>query len=35
MELENKVFSKEILFMLYESGKTLSTAESCTSGRIA
>lgn len=35
MELENKVLSKEILFKLYESGKTIATAESCTSGRIA
>ena len=35
MELESKVLSKEILSILYESGKTLSTAESCTSGRVA
>ena len=35
MEFENKVLSKEILYKLYESGKTISTAESCTSGRIA
>lgn len=35
MQFENKVLSKEILFILYESGKTLSTAESCTSGKIA
>lgn len=35
MELENKVLSKEILYKLYESGKTIATAESCTSGRIA
>ena len=35
MELENKVLSKEILYKLYESGKTICTAESCTSGRIA
>ena len=35
MTLENKVLSKEILFILYESGKTLSTAESCTSGKVA
>lgn len=34
MELENKVLSKEILYKLYESGKTMSTAESCTSGKI-
>lgn len=35
MVFENKVLSKEILFSLYESGKTLATAESCTSGRVA
>lgn len=35
MELESKVLSKEILYILYDSGKTLSTAESCTSGRVA
>lgn len=35
MEFENKILSKEILYKLYESGKTISTAESCTSGRIA
>ena len=35
MELENKVLSREIQTMLYESGKTLGTAESCTGGRIA
>lgn len=35
MELESKVLSKEILYKLYETGKTISTAESCTSGRIA
>lgn len=35
MELGNKVLSKEILYKLYESGKTICTAESCTSGRIA
>lgn len=35
MELESKVLSKEILYILYESGKTVSTAESCTSGRVA
>lgn len=34
MELESKVLSKEILYKLYESGKTIATAESCTSGRI-
>ena len=35
MELENKVISREIQVRLYESGKTLGTAESCTGGRIA
>ena len=35
MELENKVLSKEILYTLYETGETIGTAESCTSGRIA
>lgn len=35
MELESKVLSKEILYILYESGKKLATAESCTSGRVA
>ena len=34
MELESKVLSKEILYKLYETGKTIATAESCTSGRI-
>jgi nicotinamide-nucleotide amidase len=35
MELESKVLSKEIQQMLYDEGKTLGTAESCTGGRIA
>lgn len=35
MDFENKVLSKEILFTLYETGKTVSTAESCTSGKVA
>lgn len=35
MELENKVISREIQTRMYESGKTLGTAESCTGGRIA
>ena len=35
MQLENKVLSREIQTRLYESGKTLGTAESCTGGRIA
>jgi nicotinamide-nucleotide amidase len=34
MELENKILSKEIQQLMYESGKTLGTAESCTGGRI-
>jgi nicotinamide-nucleotide amidase len=34
MDLESKVLSKEILYKLYESGKTVGTAESCTSGRL-
>ena len=35
MEFEKKVLSKEILSLLYESEKTVGTAESCTSGLIA
>lgn len=35
MELRNKVLSKELLSLLYESNKTLGTAESCTAGLIA
>jgi nicotinamide-nucleotide amidase len=35
MELENKVLSREISQCLYDTGKTLGTAESCTGGRIA
>lgn len=35
MELESKVLSKELQQYLYDSGKTLATAESCTGGRIA
>lgn len=34
MGFESKVLSKEILYKLYETGKTVATAESCTSGRI-
>ena len=34
MEFESKVLSKIILEKLYESGKTIATAESCTSGKI-
>lgn len=35
MEFENKILSKEIQQIVYEAGKTLGTAESCTGGRIA
>lgn len=35
MDLENKVLSREVQTLLYESGKTIGTAESCTGGRIA
>ncbi|MGI6223665.1 MAG: CinA family protein [Prevotella sp.] len=35
MELETKVLSKEIQQLLYDNGKTVGTAESCTGGRIA
>ena len=35
MDFEKKVLSKELLALLYESEKTLGTAESCTSGMIA
>lgn len=35
MSLENKIISKEIQQYLYDNGKTLGTAESCTGGRIA
>lgn len=35
MELESKVLSREIQQNLYDNGKTLGTAESCTGGRIA
>lgn len=35
MELETKVLSKEIQQRLYDDGRTLATAESCTGGRIA
>ena len=34
MEFESKVLSKIILEKLYESGKTIATAESCTTGKI-
>lgn len=35
MELQSKVISKEIQQILYDNGKTLGTAESCTGGRVA
>jgi len=35
VELESKVLSREIQQYLYDNGKTLGTAESCTGGRIA
>ena len=35
MEFESKILSKNISEMLYNSEKTLGTAESCTGGRIA
>lgn len=35
MEFESKVISREIQHLLYDSHKTLGTAESCTGGRIA
>lgn len=35
MELESKILSQLIQETLYDSGKTLGTAESCTGGRVA
>ena len=35
MELENRILSREISRLLYEKGKSVGTAESCTGGRIA
>lgn len=35
MEFEKKVLSREIAQSLYDTGKTVGTAESCTGGRIA
>lgn len=35
MELETKILNKQIQEILYESGKTIGTAESCTGGRLA
>ncbi len=35
MEFENKILSREISQFIWEKGKTMGTAESCTGGRIA
>jgi len=35
MDFENKIISREVSQMLWEMEKTVSTAESCTGGRIA
>ena len=35
MNFENKIISREISQLLWEREETLSTAESCTGGRIA
>jgi hypothetical protein len=35
MEFESKVISRELQQMLYDTKKTIGTAESCTGGRIA
>lgn len=35
MAFESKILSKKVFDILYETGKKLSTAESCTSGRVA
>ena len=35
MNFENKITSREISQLLWEREETLSTAESCTGGRIA
>ena len=35
MELESKVLSKQIQDLLYDTDRTIGTAESCTGGRIA
>ena len=35
MELETKVLSRELQQHLYDNGKSIATAESCTGGRIA
>ena len=35
MDFEGKIISREVSELLWESEKTVSTAESCTGGRIA
>ena len=35
MDFESKIISREISQLLWESEKTLSTAESCTAGNLA
>ena len=35
MDLESKIISRELLQALYDNGKTIGTAESCTGGRLA
>ena len=35
MDFESKIISREISQLLWEMDKTVSTAESCTGGRIA
>lgn len=35
MDFENKILSREISQFIWEKGKTLGTAESCTGGKIA
>ena len=34
MDFESKIFSREVSEILWETDKTVSTAESCTGGRI-
>ena len=35
MDFEGKIMSRELSELLWETGKTVGTAESCTGGRIA
>ena len=35
MDFESKIISREVSEILWETEKTVSTAESCTGGRIA